>query len=427
MTKTLTKLPISGQISAIASKSAAHRLMICAALAKGPTEIVCSTTSKDMEATRACLAAMQDGGVLPCGESGSTLRFLLPVAAALGLDVTFSMEGRLPQRPLAPLDQQLTDHGVTLSRPQPHLLQVSGQLQPGDYVLPGNVSSQYISGLLFALPLLDGPSTLTVTAKIESRPYIAMTLDALEKFGVRIATQRRPRVWPPYAPRNDKQTSDVIAKAATAACGDPSSLMFHIQPRKYVSPGAVTVEGDWSNAAFWLCAGALAGPVTVTGLDRDSLQGDKEILNILRRFGAHVEEMDGKITVSNHKLQAIDIDAAEIPDLVPVLSVVAAAAMGTTRIYNAQRLRLKESDRIRTVCAMINGLGGAAEETDDGLLIHGGGLTGGTVDSCNDHRIAMAAAVASVLCPVTVLGAEAVEKSYPQFWEDLRRMLNDEC
>lgn len=417
MSKTLTKLHISGQIAAIASKSAAHRLMICAALADEPTELHYTTTNKDMEATRACLAAMNNGGVLPCGESGSTLRFLLPVAAALGLDVTFRMEGRLPQRPLAPLDAQLTAHGVTLSRPGPDLLRVQGRLTPGDYVLPGNVSSQFISGLLFALPLLDGPSTLTVTGPIESAPYIDMTLDALEKFGVRFATA-------PSEPRNDNQIWDVIAKdgragACSRRCGDPSPLVFFIDSQNYRSPGPVTVEGDWSNAAFWLCAGALSGPVTVTGLDPDSLQGDKEILNILRRFGANMTENDGNFTVSPGNLQAIDIDASAIPDLVPVLSVVAAAAWGTTKIYNAQRLRLKESDRIATVAAMVNGLGGRAEETADGLLIHGGGLTGGTVDSVGDHRIAMSAAVAATLCPVTILGPQAVEKSYPQFWQDL--------
>ncbi len=385
MNITLNKQPISGIIPAIPSKSMAHRLLICAALADTPTKVACQGTSKDIDATRACLAAIKTGEILPCGESGSTLRFLLPVAAALGLDASFKMEGRLPQRPLAPLDAQLTAHGAQLSRPAPDILRCTGKLQPGAYTLPGNVSSQYISGLLFALPLLDGLSTLTVTGQIESAPYIEMTLDALKQFGVQVKKEQN---------------------------------VFHIPSCKYQSPGSAAVEGDWSNAAFWLCAGALSGPVTVTGLDMDSLQGDKAILDLLKRFGAVV---DGS-AVSPGNLHGIDIDAAAIPDLVPVLSIVAAAAEGTTRIYNAGRLRLKESDRIETVCNLLRALGGKVEERPDGMVIQGGSLTGGTVDSCNDHRIAMAAAVASVLCPVTVTGAEAVEKSYPRFWEDLTTM-----
>lgn len=388
MTQTIPQSHLSGIIAAIPSKSAAHRLYICAALAEGTTEISCQGTSKDIEATRACLAAMKNGEfLLPCGESGSTLRFLLPVAAALGLEADFLMEGRLPERPLAPLDAQLQAHGVTLSRPRRDLLHVSGKLTPGDFVLPGNVSSQYISGLLFALPLLDGPSTLTVTGKVESAPYIAMTLDALQQFCVR-----------PTIKEN----------------------VYAIAPTAYRSPGTAVVEGDWSNAAFWLCAGALAGPVTVTGLDPDSLQGDKAVMDILRQFGAKTEQSGDSCTVSPGTLRAIDIDAAAIPDLVPVLSIVAAAAEGTTRIRNAGRLRIKESDRLKTVCAMLQQLGADAAETADGLIIHGGKpLTGGTVDSANDHRIAMAAAVASTLCHVTVEGAEAVGKSYPKFWNDL--------
>ena len=387
MTQTIPKTHISGTIAAIASKSAAHRLYICAALADRPTEISCQSTSRDIEATKACLAAMKNGErLLPCGESGSTLRFLLPVVAALGLEVDFRMEGRLPDRPLAPLDEQLTAHGMKLSRPRHELLHVSGKLEPGAFVLPGNVSSQYISGLLFALPLLAETSTLTVTGKVESAPYIAMTLDALSQFGV------RPKL---------------------------ENNVYTISPTPYHSPGTAVVEGDWSNAAFWLCAGAVSGPVTVTGLDPDSLQGDKEVFEILRRFGAKTEQNGTSFTVSPGTLHAIDIDAAAIPDLVPVLSVVAAAAEGTTRIYNAGRLRIKESDRIKTVRTMLQNLGADVEETADGLIIHGGkALNGGAVDSANDHRIAMSAAIAATLCDVTVLGAEAVAKSYPKFWED---------
>lgn len=391
MTIHLPQGPISGSVRAISSKSAAHRLMICAALADTPTQVRCQTRSRDMTATQNCLAALAAGEtVLPCGESGSTLRFLLPVAAALGKTVEFQMQGRLPERPLAPLDQQLTAHGAVLSRPARDILRVEGQLTPGDYTLPGDVSSQYISGLLFALPLLDGPSTLTITGPVQSAPYIAMTLDALNQFGV--------------TPRWENGT-------------------FEIVPSAYRGCGLVTVEGDWSNAAFWLCAGALSGPVTVTGLRKDSLQGDRQILDILRQFGAHVRETEAAVTVSPGELAAIELDAGAIPDLIPVVSVVAAAARGITRITNAARLRLKESDRLQTVTAMLTALGATVEELPDGLVIHGGNpLTGGTVDSANDHRIAMAAGIASALCPVTVTDAQAVEKSYPTFWEELREL-----
>lgn len=388
MTKHISPSPIGGTIPAIASKSMAHRLLICAALADEPTDVICPTTSKDIEATRACLSAIKEGRTpLPCGESGSTLRFLLPVVAALGLDTTFYMEGRLPDRPLAPLDEELTKHGVTLEKNGAEL-RICGKLRPGDFVLPGNVSSQYISGLLFALPLLDAPSTLTVTGAVESEPYIHMTLHALRQFGIHIIIEEN---------------------------------VYHIPSAAYKSPGIAYVEGDWSNAAFWLCAGALTGPVTVTGLDARSLQGDKAVIEILEQFGALCEQHGDSFTVSPAPLHGIEIDAAAIPDLVPILSIVAAKAEGTTRICNAGRLRLKESDRIETVCRLIRDLGGQVEETADGLLIHGGTpLQGGTADSFGDHRIAMAAAIASSICqgPVTVLGAEAVNKSYPHFWDD---------
>ena len=394
MTETILPGSLRGEIPAIGSKSAAHRLLICAALAKGPTQILCRETSNDIEATRMCLAAMKPDGTLPCGESGSTLRFLLPVAAALGLDVTFEMEGRLPQRPMGPLEEQLSAHGITVTRPTANTLAICGQLTPGDYVLPGNVSSQFISGLLFALPLLDRPSTLTVTGNLESGPYVDMTLEALAQFGVEISVDNQ---------------------------------VFSIPAAAYRSPGTAEVEGDWSNAAFWLCAGALGGPVTVTGLRPDSLQGDKVVFDLLRQLGAKTCRSGDRFTVSSAPLRGMEIDAAAIPDLVPILAVTAAAAEGETRITNAGRLRLKESDRLETVHRLLLAMGADAEQTADGLIIRGGKpLTGGTIDSFGDHRIAMAAAIAGLLCPMTVTGAEAVAKSYPNFWRDYRRLQREE-
>lgn len=412
MTKTIRPAPLNGTIAAIPSKSCAHRLLICAALAQTPTQIDCPGVSADILATADCLralgaqitrtaegfsvtpSALRDTCRLPCGESGSTLRFLLPVAAALGVKADFIMEGRLPERPLAPLDAQLEAHGAHLSRPARDCLRCEGRLLPGDYTLPGNVSSQYISGLLFALPLLERDSFLRVTGKLESAPYVEITRAALRQFGVEIIEEQ--------------------------------AQFYRIPASGYRSPGRARVEGDWSNAAFWLCAGALGKRVCVTGLDPDSLQGDKAVFELLQNFGAVCGNEGDTFCVSPGTLHPLDIDASAIPDLVPVLSVVAAAAPGVSRIYNASRLRLKESDRIESVCRMLRALGGEVEETEDGMRIHGGRrFAGGTVDSFGDHRIAMAAAVASLWSDgeVTVTGAEAVQKSYPGFWNDFSRLL----
>ncbi len=403
---------LGGCVRIPASKSQAHRLLICAALGRTPVTLHCDGFSNDITATAHCLRSLgaqaemesdslirltpgcTDGAcVLPCGESGSTLRFLLPVAAALGADATFRMEGRLPQRPLHPLDDQLTAHGVTLTRDGDSLT-VSGRLLPGDYTLPGDVSSQYISGLLMALPLLRGDSTLTVTGKVESAAYIAMTEDALRLSGIRF-------------------TKDGWVYRI------PGGQTFALPPE-------LTVEGDWSNAAFFLCAGALSDRgVTVTGLNAASSQGDRAIVDILRAFGARVIERESAVTVTAGTLRGITVDAAAIPDLIPVVSVVAAAANGESRIVNAARLRLKESDRLATTAALLRGLGCGAEELPDGLIIRPAPLTGGTVDAANDHRIAMSAAVAASLCPVTMEGKECVNKSYPRFWEDYAALKGD--
>ena len=402
---------LTGSVRIPASKSQAHRRLICAALGETAVTLHCDGISRDIDATARCLQALGaqvtvDGSAirltpgrtkspaaLPCGESGSTLRFLLSVAAAMGVEATFCMEGRLPRRPLAPLDEALMRHGVTLTR-DGDTLTVSGQLQSGSYTLPGNVSSQYISGLLMALPLLPGDSTLTVTEPVESAAYIAMTEDALRLSGIAF-------------------TKDGWVYRI------PGGQTAHL-------PADLSVEGDWSNAAFFLCAGALSETgVTVTGLNAASSQGDRAVVDILRQFGAKVTQNGDSVTVSAQKLHGIAIDAAPIPDLIPTLSVVAACADGETNIVNAARLRLKESDRIATTAALLRNLGGSVEGLPEGLIIHGTHLRGGTVDACNDHRIAMAAAVAASRCPVTVLGSECVQKSYPRFWEDYAALKGD--
>ncbi len=418
MTATVSPGPRAGRVTIPASKSQAHRLLICAALGREPVELVCGGPSADILATAKCLNALgadiqqiapdrfsvrpiaaAPGGraQLACGESGSTLRFLLPLVGALGAEGTFVMEGRLPQRPLAPFDTVLKEHGMTLQQ-EGDLLRCGGQLRPGDYSLPGNVSSQYISGLLMALPRLAGNSTLTVTGHMESAGYVAMTEDALRLSGIRFT--REGQTW-----------------------RIPGGQRCRL-------PQLCRVEGDWSNAAFFLCAGALSpGGITVEGLSLTSSQGDRAVVDILRAFGAQVTEGDGSVTVRKGTLRGVTIDAAPIPDLIPTLSAVAAAAEGTTYIENAGRLRLKESDRLKSTAALLSTLGGQVEEQEAGLVIHGRAqLEGGTADPWNDHRIAMAAAVAACACrgPVTVTDSQCVAKSYPRFWEDFQQLKGEQ-
>ena len=371
---------LRGDITVIPSKSQAHRLLICAAFANNETTLICPETNRDIEATVDCLNALgadiqrtKDGysidpiasipetATLNCCESGSTLRFMLPIVGALGVDATFQMAGRLPQRPLSPLWEEMERMGCILTRPTADTVRCTGKLRPGAYTIDGGVSSQYITGLLFAQSLIPGESTLDITGKIESRPYIDMTKDAMARF---------------EAPR-------------------------------YRSPGYIAVEGDWSNGAFWVAAQLLGNELSIHGLNTDSLQGDRAVVPICRQLP------EGCPTVS----------AADIPDLVPILSIVAGANHGAV-FTDIQRLRIKESDRVASTAAMIEALGGKAEATEDTLTVHGTGFTGGTVDSRNDHRIAMAAAIAATVCrePVTVLGAEAVNKSYPRFWEEYSRL-----
>ena len=370
---------LRGSVAAIPSKSQAHRLLICAAFADSRTVLICPDTNRDIEATADCLNALgadivrtADGycidpigkipakAVLNCCESGSTLRFLLPIVGALGVDGVFQMEGRLPQRPLSPLWEEMERMGCKLTRPTENTIRCEGKLRPGKYVIDGGVSSQFISGLLFALSLI-GESSLEITGRTESKPYIEMTKAAMSLF----------------------------------------------EAPGYHTPGIVKVEGDWSNGAFWVAAQMLENDLTVHGLNAISVQGDRAVVDVCHQL------LDGSATVS----------AADIPDLVPILAVFAAAKHGAV-FTNIQRLRLKESDRVATVIEMIRNLGGKAESTEETLTVYGTGLTGGAVDSHNDHRIAMAAAIAATVCKesVTVRNAEAVNKSYPKFWSEYEQL-----
>ena len=378
---------LQGELTVIPSKSQAHRLLICAAFADAPTILHCPETNRDMDATAGCLQALgakidktQTGytvwpveqipetAELYCHDSGSTLRFMLPVAGGLGVDTTFIMEGRLPQRPLSPMWEEMERMGCRLTRPTCDTIRCTGKLRPGHYSIDGSVSSQYITGLLLALSLLDEPSKLEITGCVESKPYIQMTKDAISLFGA-----------------------------------DPE----HPGARRFHSPGNLTVEGDWSNGAFFLAANTLGSRLDIQGLNPDSPQGDRAAALLLP-----------KLSVSRQI-----IDARDIPDLVPILSIVAACCHGA-EFTNIRRLRLKESDRVASVIAMITALGGKAEADENTLRVFGTGLTGGLVDSVNDHRIAMSAAIAATVCkePVTILGADCVKKSYPKFFEEYRRL-----
>ena len=415
MTRTVAPGPRAGVIQIPASKSQAHRMLICAALSREPSRLILDGFSADIEATMQCLEALgarceetANGlsvtpvGVCPAqarldvGESGSTLRFLLPVLGALGVQAEIRMHGRLPERPLSPLWEVLEAHGMRLQQ-DGTILHTDGQLIAGDYSLPGNVSSQFISGLLFALPLLGGNSTLTVTGALQSARYVSMTEQALAEAG--ILTKKDGPVW---------------------QIGGG---------QRYASPAVQTVEGDWSNAAFFLCMGALSATgVTVTGLNSTSLQADRAVTEILVRFGAELTVSEDAVTVRRGVLHGITLDAGPIPDLVPVVSCLAALCDGETRVENAARLRLKESDRLQTTAALLSALGGSVRELPDGLIISGRGrLSGGTADACGDHRIAMSAAMAACGCegPVTVSGSECVTKSYPAFWEDFASLKED--
>lgn len=405
----ISPAPLTGSVRAIASKSGAHRLLICAALSDAPSKLYLPTSSQDIEATIGCLRALgaditrtgeyltvvpiktvPNDPFLDCCESGSTLRFLLPVAAAVAPKARFTGSGRLPDRPITELVTAMASHGVGFTDIKLPL-EISGRLTPGNFSIPGNVSSQYITGLLLAMAALGVGSSLSLTTALESSGYVDITLHAMSKFGVEV--ESTPGRW-------------VIPAG-----------------QRFTTPGTAAVDGDWSNAAFFLTSGALGKGITMTGLDLTSPQGDKQILNILRCFGANVDD-SGDICVSAGELHGCEVDVGEIPDALPILAVLAANAKGGTQFINAGRLRLKESDRLSSTANLINSLGGKAQVMTDSLAVFGGGLTGGVVDGCNDHRIVMAAAIAASLCkePVIITGAQAVKKSYPGFFDDFRAL-----
>lgn len=401
---------LSGVAGSIPSKSVAHRALICAALADSPTQVSLIVNNEDIKATIGCLRAMgaeinvgaesvlvkpingdNEFVELECFESGSTLRFLLPVAAALMAKSVFSGRGKLPSRPISGLKAALEQNGAEFSG-QNLPFAVSGKLHAGTYNIEGDVSSQYISGLLMALPLLEGDSRIHLTSPLCSEPYVLMTMDMLSQFGI-------------------------VVKRGEAGFLVPGRQTFR-------SPKTLSVDGDWSAAAFFLAGGAISGDVTVNDLRMDSLQGDKAVVEILRNFGAEVIIREDSVRVRKAPLKACLVDVSAIPDLFPILAVIASCAEGKTVLYNAKHLRHKESDRLKSVAAMINSLGGIVAEYPDKLEIIGTALSGGTVEAFGDHRIVMSAAIAASICggETTIHGAEAIGKSYPGFFGDFSRL-----
>lgn len=371
---------LSGSVTPPPSKSQAHRVLMAQMLAGGG-KISGLQTSEDIEATRRCLAALREPGEglpeLDCGESGSTLRFLIPTALALRGGGRFTGRGRLMERPLKPYFDMFDRQGIRWQR-EGQTLTVEGTLRAGTFSLPGNVSSQFVTGLLFALPLLAGDSVIELTCELESKGYADMTLQALRAFGVRAEN------------RDYRQ--------------------FFVPGGQTYVPHDVTVEADWSQAGFWYAAAALGGAVETCGMNEASAQGDRILVTHARALAEPGDR---------------EIDISDCPDLLPPLAVMAAVRQGRTAFVNGARLRMKESDRLASVCAMLRALGGIAEEGEDSLLVTGREtLEGGTVDGANDHRIVMAAAVAAQRCkkPVVITGAQAVNKSYPDFFEVYRSL-----
>ena len=402
---------LSGVVAAPASKSEAHRRMICAGLSDSEVIVTDYMESADMAATKRCLTALGAevstkenvltvrGGklkpgfmpLLDCGESGSTLRFFVPLAMTVAGGGVFRMHGRLGSRPMDVYRDLFVPQGadwrMSAGADGTAELTVYGGLTPGNYELPGNVSSQFVSGLLFALPLLEGESTLTVKPPVESAGYIRMTIKAIEESGIHLE-ETAPFAWriPGF--------------------------------QKYHAPSGA-LHGDYSQAAVLLCAAALGHEIAVTGLAPDTIQGDRAVIQHLQTLGAQVEEHDMTVTVRGGKLHGAVLDMRDCPDIAPMLALVCQLAEGESRLVRCGRLRLKECDRLESTVNLLNKLGGRARIDGDTMVIQGvPKLQGGvTLNNDNDHRMVMLAAIAASVAerPVTVPGAEALNKSWPEF------------
>lgn len=416
MTVEITPAPLCGKVAIPPSKSAAHRCILGAALATGTSRVAPACHSNDIDATLSAAVALgatvQEradafyitgiGGrpqssspiTVDCGESGSTLRFLLPIAAALGRTVTFTGHGRLPQRPMREMTELLRQNGVQCSSDLLPIT-VTGRLKPGVFKISGAVSSQHLTGLLLALPLVQGGSRAELTTSLQSAGYIALTRQVLAPFGITVTEQN-----------GCYQTSGCYRAAN------------------------VQIEGDWSQASFYLAAAAMGAKLQLTGLNRQSAQGDRAGVAVFQNLGVCAEwqgpvlNLEPALSTQKATPAALEIDCRNIPDMVPAIAAAAMFAKGKTVLTHAERLRFKESDRLATTADAINALGGRAEQTADGLVIYPAVPQGGQVCGANDHRIVMAFSMAAAYAAgkTCITHAEAVQKSYPGFFGDFNQL-----
>lgn len=415
---------LDGIVDIPPSKSISHRAIIAGALSNGGSTIENIIMSKDVKATCDGLMSLgadidyrsntdnrytiivrgkgrikSNGAAIDCIESGSTLRFLIPLALISEEEIIFNGRGKLVERPLDIYYDIFQKQGINYHNKSGKLpLTVRGKLKPSDFHMRGDISSQFITGLMFVLPLLDGDSSIIIDTPLESKSYIGLTIDVLKSFGIEIYNE--------------------------------NYKMFKIKGNQVYKPIKYRVEGDFSQAAFWLVAGTIAGNIECSDINTSSLQGDREIIRIIQEMGGNLKIKDKSVTAYKSHTKGIEIDASQIPDLIPVLSVLACLSRGTTIIKNASRLKLKESDRLRSITSELSKIGGRIKELKDGLIIDGvDSLNGGIVNSWNDHRIAMALAVASTRCKnsLKIEGAESIDKSYPGFWEDFKKLGGDIC
>lgn len=381
----ITPSTLAGNMEIPPSKSYSHRGLIAAFLGGGKALGV--GESADTVATRECLEAIHEKKPLFANESGSTLRFMIPIAMAINGEVEISGSKRLMERPLDDYFNIFEQKGIEY-RLENNTLYAKGTLTGGTYSLRGDVSSQFITGLLFALPLLKEDSEIVITTHLESRAYVDMTIDVLNKFGV-----------------------EILEEGNT----------YKIKGNQKYLPNTYSVEGDFSQAAFFLAM----GDVTLTGLDKNSLQGDKEIVNVYRNMGMEIEDIESGYKTNGKARKSLVVDVSQIPDCVPVLACVMAVTEGESRIINAARLRIKESDRLEAICKELKNLGAMVTEGEDYLIINGRkSLEGGVCSSHNDHRIAMAIATISPFCTgdVVIKGADSVKKSMPDFWDRFTKL-----
>lgn len=409
MTRTVQSAVLSGTVNIPPSKSLSHRAVLAAALAEGESVIENLVFSEDIEATCAAITGLGvqvsrgkdslrilgrgkleiPASPLQCRESGSTLRFLIPFAGLVEGPVVFTGEGKLVTRPLDPYFELFNQQGIRYHYDGRLPLLVEGQLKADVFKMPGNISSQFVTGLMYVLPLLDGDSEIVLTSPLESRDYVELTIQVLERFGIRIET-----VTPEH---------------------------YRIQGNQHYRPARYRVEGDYSQSAFWIAAGLMGNGLDLADLAQDTRQGDKRILDIAEAMGGNLSWDSGILKVSPTKTHGTVVDASQCPDLVPIVATLAAVSSGETHIINAGRVRIKESDRLKAICTELNKLGACIVEEPEGLVIKGvDRLSSGSVEGWNDHRIVMSLAVAAMKCdgPVTIEGSEAVRKSYPHFFED---------